>query len=267
METYLLHLTDREIHNLLLKRGIRGADAQAVREQVKEHKRELKRKAARKRVIQDLWRGVLAPIANEQRTVRAMLRYESAKYPNPERREALNAYVDVLKKVKVKLREYKYYGIRTPKEQAEYEKEKGKTIPNNGEHWTDWVPDPIKNAIGQAFMDIPRSHKARVKDPFPRTITKTANAKLRATHIKTARQEILYAEQELGMLRELHKGAASEAERDAQATVDHLQNILNWLILADDAEPIPVSWGQLLVADLPTTEMLIVEEDDEGDSQ
>jgi hypothetical protein len=251
-------MTDKELHNHLMRKGIRGAEAVAIREKVKALKAEDRSKTARKKMVQDLWQNIINQLVNERRSVRAMLAYESERYPNPERREALNGYEAVLKKLKLKLREYRYYAIRTPKEQALYEKEKGKTIPNDGAHWTDWVPPHIKEAVSTAFANIPRAAKARVKIPFPRTMSKADNAKLRELHILTAKRELLNAEQELAMIHELNKGEASDAARDAQAKVEHRENIKNWLICVDDTEFIPRTWGELLVAELPVVKLDVV---------
>jgi len=251
-------MTDKELHNHLVRKGIPIAEVHAIRERVKALKAEDRSKIARKKMVQDLWQNIINSLVNERRSVRAMLAYESERYPNPERREALNGYDLLLKKLKVKLREYRYYAKRTPKEQAAHEKEKGKTIPNDGAHWTDWVPTHIKEAVSVAFANIPRAAKARVKLPFPRTMSKADNAKLRQLHMLTAKREILSAEQELAMIHELNKGQASETARDAQAKVDHIQNILNWLICADDTEFIPRTWGELLVAKLPVVKLDVV---------
>lgn len=251
---YLTHLSDRELNNLLVKRGVPRIDVLRVRKEVAALKLELRKQKARKRAIDELWRNVLNPLANELRVVRSMLRYESGKYPNPKRREAIDAYLKALLKVKEKLREYRYYKERTPKEQAEHMKELGKTIPNDGEHWTDWVPEKVKAAISAAFLAAKQTAPAhaRIKEPFPRTMTKADNHKLRYTHIVTAKKELREAEQELTIVRDMNKGESSEAERDAQAKVAHVQNILNWLICAEDTEVIPKTWGELLAAELPT---------------
>lgn len=251
-------LTNQELRAYLAKRGIRGPEAQLIREQVAEYKAGVKSMKARRRMVQELWQSVLVPLSAEQRSVRAMLRYESERYPNPQRREALTAYAETLKKLNLKLREYRYYGEHTPKEQAAALKEKGKIIPNNGEHWTDWVPEKVKRAIVDAFNEIPRAAKAKVKVPFPRIITKTVNQQLRATHIQTAKRELIKAEQELGIIQHMGQGHAVEAERDAQAKVRHIQNIINWLIVAEDTEPIPRTWGELNVAELPVVELPVV---------
>jgi len=251
---YLTHLSDRELNNLLVKRGVPRPDIQRVRREVAALKLELRKQKARKRAIDDLWRNVLNPLANELRVVRAMLRYENRKYPNPKRREAIDAYIKVLSKVKLKLREYRYYKERTPKEQAEYMKELGKTIPNDGEHWTDWVPEKVKAAISAAFLEAKQTAPAhaRIKEPFPRTMTKADNHRLRYTHIVTAKKELREAQQELTIIQDMNGFDPSEAERDAKAKVAHIQNILNWLICVGDTEFIPKTWGELLTADLPT---------------
>lgn len=263
MKAYMLYvgMTDREIQAALAKRGVRGIEARMIRDQVAEYKAKMRAMSARKRMAQDLWRSLMTPLSNEQRTVRGMLRYESQRYPNPERREALNAYAETLDKLRRRLRDYRYDGRMTPRELAEYmKKEKGKTIPNNGEHWTDWVPEKVKRALIDAFMAIPRAAKARVKDPFPRTMTKADNIKLRKTHLATAKRELLEAQQELSMIRELNRNEPSEAERDAQARVKHVQNIVNWLICLEDNELVPRTWGELNVAELPIVELPAMQE-------
>lgn len=268
MKAFMLYIgmTDREVHAALLKRGIRGDEARAIRDQVAEFKRAARSRAARRRMAQDLWRGVITPLTNEQRSVRSMLRYENQKYPNKARQEALEAYAEILSRLKEKLRALRYYGERTPKEEAAYlKKEKGRAIPNDGTHWTDWVPERTKAKIVEAFMlakDNAVPH-ARIKAPFQRVMSKADNRKLRIKHIATAKREILEAEQELTLIRELNKGEASEAERDAQAKVKHLQNILNWLILTDDDEQIPATWGELNVAELPIVEMPEIPDDEQ----
>lgn len=254
---HLTVLSDKELHNLLMKRGIPKPEADALKKAVKAEKAAIRSERARKRMVNELWGNVLRPLANEQRIIRSLLRYESQKYPNPQRREALNAYAKVLSTVKEKLREYRHYKERTPKQQAEHLKEQGKTIPNNGEHWTDWVPQKIKDRLTEAFEALRETAAphARIKEPFRRVMSKSDNNKRRYVLIPTAKRELLEAEQEVTMIRELNKGQPSEAERDAQATVAKIQNILNWLICASDDEVIPATWGEMYAADIPIVEL------------
>ena len=63
------------------------------------------------------------------------------------------------------------------------------------------------------------------------------------------------------------KGHAVEAERDAQAKVKHIQNIINWLIVAEDTEPVPRTWGELNVAKRPIVELPVVPSDDDEQDQ
>jgi hypothetical protein len=71
------------------------------------------------------------------------------------------AYVALVQKVADKLRGYRDAGTHTPKQLA---KEKG--IPNEGEHWSDWIPEQIKAATVRAFD---RLNEEKPLALFPRT--------------------------------------------------------------------------------------------------
>jgi hypothetical protein len=71
------------------------------------------------------------------------------------------AYVALVQKVADKLRSYRDAGTHTPKQMA---KEKG--IPNEGEHWSDWIPEQIKAATVRAFD---RLNEDKPMELFPRT--------------------------------------------------------------------------------------------------
>jgi hypothetical protein len=65
-----------------------------------------------------------------------------------------------LQKVADKLRSYRDLGTHTPKQLA---REKG--IPNDGEHWSDWVPEHIKAQFIRSFQRLEEESPFAV---FPR---------------------------------------------------------------------------------------------------
>jgi hypothetical protein len=75
--------------------------------------------------------------------------------------DTYKAYAALVQKVADKLRAYRDAGTHTPKQLA---KEKG--IPNEGEHWVDWVPEQIKAATVRAFA---RLNEDKPLELFPRT--------------------------------------------------------------------------------------------------
>lgn len=243
---HLSHLTDREIHNALVAKGLRSIEIEQIKSSLAEYKTAQRKEKGRERVVRGMWKLIIDPLINEQRSVRASLRYQSKAYPNPERLDALTNYAAVLDKLRKKLRKHQRMDKRTPKEQAQYELDTyQRTIPNDGEHWTDWVPPHIRSAIEHAFASIPARYKARVKTPFERVMLERDNTELRSTYILTVKRELADLAQELAMIRELNQGQPSEAERDVQASKDKYERLLTHLITMDDTAVVPPTWGQL----------------------
>jgi hypothetical protein len=70
------------------------------------------------------------------------------------------AYTALIQKVTDKLRSHRDAGTHTPLQLA---REKG--IPNDGEHWSDWIPENIKAATARAFERLNEDHPMEL---FPR---------------------------------------------------------------------------------------------------
>jgi len=75
-------------------------------------------------------------------------------------RDTYRAYMALICKVTDKLRSYRDAGTHTPLQLA---REKG--IPNDGEHWSDWIPEGIKAATIRAFD---RLNEEKPMQLFPR---------------------------------------------------------------------------------------------------
>jgi|GEM_PF-4941718 len=105
----------------------------------------------RKKVHGKAWQELIAGLQHERRIVRSMVRYKTLT-PAPERDEFVNAYYAALNKLHEKLTLLRRRG----------------GMPEYG-HWTDYVPQRIKDALTQAAAAIPPRHKAKFKDPFQRT--------------------------------------------------------------------------------------------------
>lgn len=116
---------------------------------IKEHRRNL---ATAKRQAQERdkqWGEVISSLQHERKIVRSMLRYKT-KEPAPERDSFLAAYMEALNLLFEKL----------------YAKKRlGKELPAHS-HWTDYVPERVKQAFIEEADFVPPRQKARFKAPF-----------------------------------------------------------------------------------------------------
>ncbi len=109
-----------------------------------------------------LWQALVRDLVYEKNNVRMGMRYQSVQ--NLESRQfAFEAYLAVIEKVETLIKDHAESGV-TPSEYA-----RKKDLPNNGLHWTDWVPAHIKTKIITLFNAIPHTPRAKRKLPFPRT--------------------------------------------------------------------------------------------------
>lgn len=237
---HLMHLTDNELHNWLMQRGKRPLEIEQIKEAIRNAKASKRSEEAKRVRLTRLWRDLLEPLTNEMRGVYSMKRYNKERYPNPERREALDAYDAVLVKLKKKLQRYhKAYNMTPAEKAAEMD------VPNNGAHWTDWIPEHIKTAIVNAFAQIPHTFKARTKTPFERTVPKTANSKQRAKLIEQVQRERMKTEQELAVLKEVAKGEDNESIREARDYLERLADAEQAILEMTDNEVVPATWQEV----------------------
>ena len=97
------------------------------------------------------WGEVIASLQHERRIVRGMLRYKT-KTPAPERDEFVEQYFAVLTRLYERLCSLKTLNRELPEHS----------------HWTDYVPDRIKNAFIDAAGGVPARDRAKMKEPFQR---------------------------------------------------------------------------------------------------
>jgi hypothetical protein len=130
-----------------------------------------------KRVL--FWRRLINPLKYEVHNIEAGVQYLHKHKPHDtERLQAYTAYLAVLRRIEgllVLAREQKEY---TPREFADAwnddpERSKQYRIPNNGEHWTDWVGPKARARIQQTFARLPWVKYTKPRTPFPRTLPPT----------------------------------------------------------------------------------------------
>lgn len=98
------------------------------------------------------WGEVIEALQHERKIVRGMVRYKT-KTPAPERDDFVSHYYALLTSLYEKL---------CQKRSLE------QVLPDH-DHWTDFVPDRVKDAFAVAANGVPPRDKAKFKEPFQRT--------------------------------------------------------------------------------------------------
>ena len=119
---------------------------------IKEHRHALTVAKSKLREREKQWGEVIASLQHERKIVRSMLRYKT-KVPSPERDEFLAQYMRVLDSLYEKLQS---------------KKRLDKALPEHS-HWTDYVPERVRQAFIEEADLVPPRQKARFKLPFKRT--------------------------------------------------------------------------------------------------
>lgn len=204
---------------------------------VGEERSKLRSANAQKRYAEAAWKEILHPLDVERRIVAGMVRYKSKAYKVPERDKALAAYSEVLDKVRRLLVKYQKDYTLPPSKLA---KEKG--VPNNGEHWTDWIPTHAKTKVSALFEAIPKNFRAKTKTPFERRILAASKDKRRLNLAKQVKRELDAA----------YKDLANEPEEynnpDHHAYIERLELADKAVAALSETDHIPKTWQALFGA-------------------
>ena len=111
-----------------------------------------------------------------------------------------------------------------------------KALPNNGEHWTDWIPEKIKVKVSAMFEDLPPKLRAKRKTPFQRISTPEQNAKAKEKLLRRTQKEIETLER---------KQSITQTEA-GQATLAKMKQAMKVIIKLNDSEHIPATWAGVL---------------------
>lgn len=228
-----LKMPYREIIAELQRKEKSMLEMQQIIEQIQETRKSQRAEHMRKMQHDVLWGNVITPLNKEVQIVKGMARYVSKAYAVAERTKAVDEYLKVLLKARNLLNKYHKAYELTPRRLS---KEKG--VPNNGEHWTDWIPESVKLKITVLFDSIPRRYKAKTKTPFERTIDEATNLEKRIA-LKKRTEKTLDA-----ALRE-------HAANPNEDTEEELNNIRKALKILDSAKipdnaPVPLTWHGVL---------------------
>jgi hypothetical protein len=154
--------------------------------------------------------------------------------------DALCRYEDVLALLVEKLRRVQRVDEQTPREFVQTLAKAGKrAIPNNGQHWTDYVSPDDKRRIERLFDALPPPQRGKKKVPFEYRISRQEHEKKRFDLIKQMADEQQRIDQEMEMARNSFDEDALKKRIDA---LQYAQYALDQKKLTD---PLPLKWQSL----------------------
>jgi hypothetical protein len=217
-----LGMSENAMLTILAKQNTPKPTIKQIIESVRNEKRRLRSEGARRTQYKRLWGELLEPLEYEVRLVERMNTYRGA----VERDVALHGYLTVLEKVKKRILKYEYLSEKTPSEIS-----KEKRYPNNGVHWSDWIPQEIKEAVIEAFAAIPRAG-IKVKVPFERKIPTTMHIKL-----KKRLRDRTQKEYDI----EWRKNSVDYTD-ERSARIRQMKQALEWIDILAEGEAMPTTW-------------------------
>lgn len=211
--------------------------------------KEEQRKAKLKRsAVFHLWDELMRPARRELgvvRTMKSQIRAEEiVKGFIPDdtqaKLDALCRYEAVLALLIEKLRLVQKVDEQTPREFVQTLAKAGKRIiPNNGQHWTDFVHPDDRQRVENLFDALPPPQRGKKKAPFEYRISRQEHEKKRSDLIKQMDDEQQRIDQEMEMARNSFDEDALKKRIDA---LQYAQYALDQKKLTD---PLPSKW-QLL---------------------
>ena len=235
----LSKLDSKTLHNTLMETMPNVAMREGMKTAVLEYKKHIKAEKLRHHQRKVLWRVILRDLKYEHNNTIVGARYHS-RNPKPERDHAFAEYLKVLEKLRRLIEDnYALTGI-TPTKLA-----KDKGVPNNGEHWTDWVPEHVKERITTLFDGIPYTPKTKRKLPFQR-LARPVPPRLNkdGTPKPTKREQLLRtAQDEMAF----HQRALMHGDNEKTKTkLANLHRVVAWLEQATERDAMPRTWHGVL---------------------
>lgn len=223
-----IKLTPNALHQRLLKERVHPAEMQAIKDEVAELKEAQRVDKITRTQRKAEWDKVLKPLRYELNNAKVGRAYD---LDDESRVEAFDAYILVMETLLSRFAQPMKLLEATPIQLA-----LDKGLPNNGEHWTDWVPEKIKTKIAIAFEALPHKTRAKRKVPFQRLSTPEQNAKAKEKLLRRTQKEIETLERKQEM-------NSTEA---GQATLARMRAALKIIVKLNDTEHIPATWAGVL---------------------
>lgn len=158
--------------------------AELMLEAVRQYRLDLRREGLSRTAAVKHWRHLRTALMQELRYAQVSREYvrrkEIAGYrPLDEvdacKRDAYDAYIAVMEKLRDNFDEYiAVYPEKTPLQVLKEYQDRGKLkfVAAPSDHWTDWVPEKVKEQVRLLFQAVPYRKFAKIKVPFERVALK-----------------------------------------------------------------------------------------------
>ena len=227
-ETYI-KLTPNELHNRLLERKLHPAEIERIKAEVADLKETLRVSRITRTQRKAEWDKVLQPLRYEINNAKVGMKYGGEQVPQ-ERVTAFGEYIRVMEKLLAML-DAPYKALdHTPIQIA-----RDKGLPNDGEHWTDWIPARVKDKVTLLFNEVPVVPRGKRKTPFQRTMLPHQHETAKVRLLTKTRKEMETLERQIQI-------------NPTQTRLDKLKQIkraLKIIEALDKNEAVPATWTKL----------------------
>jgi hypothetical protein len=228
-ETYI-KLSANELHNRLTERNLHPSEIERIKGEVLTLKETMRVSRITRTQRKAEWDKVLQPLRYEINNARVGMRYGGEQAPQ-ERALAFSEYIRIMEKL-VAMLDAPYKALdSTPIQIA-----RDKGLPNDGEHWTDWIPARVKDKISLLFADVPVVPRGKRKTPFQRTMLPDQFNKSKTRLLIKTQKEISNLERKIAI-------NPTEARSDKLKQMESAIKIIEAL---DKNEAVPATWTKLL---------------------
>jgi hypothetical protein len=227
-ETYL-KLSANELHNRLTERNLHPAEIERIKTEVSELKETLRVSRITRTQRKAEWDKVLQPLRYEINNAKVGMRYGGEKV-SPERQHAFSEYVRIMEKLLAML-DAPYKALdHTPIQIA-----RDKGLPNDGEHWTDWIPARVKEKVTDLFNQIEVAPRGKRKTPFQRTMLPHQHETAKVRLLTKTKKE----------METLERKIAINASDERTAKLKQMQRAIKIIEALDKNEAVPATWTKL----------------------
>jgi len=231
-ETYI-KLSANELHNRLTERNLHPSEIERIKGEVLTLKETMRVSRITRTQRKAEWDKVLQPLRYEINNARVGMRYGGEQAPQ-ERALAFSEYIRIMEKL-IAMLDAPYKALdSTPIQIA-----RDKGLPNDGEHWTDWIPARVKDKISLLFADVPVVPRGKRKTPFQRTMLPDQFNKSKTRLLTKTRKE----------METLEKQAQINPTDARLNRLKQMERAIKIIEALDKNEAVPATWSKLLGKD------------------
>ena len=227
-ETYL-KLTPNALHNRLTERKIHPAEIERIKQEVADLKETLRVSRITRTQRKAEWDKVLQPLRYEINNAKVGMKYGGENSPQ-ERTLAFGEYIRIMEKL-IAMLDAPYKALdHTPIQIA-----RDKGLPNDGEHWTDWIPARVKDKVTALFADVPVTPRGKRKTPFQRTMLPHQHETAKVRLLTKTRKE----------METLERQTAINPTDARIAKLRRIKQAIKTIEALDKNEAVPATWTKL----------------------